>query len=481
LAAAGLARASTFNITIGNSSMKTLGTLALGAMCVLAMALHVDTAAAQAAAPPTTFSLMTLDPGHFHASLVQKFMYGDVDSVVNVFAPVGDDVNQHLLRIDAFNKRTDNPTHWVEKVYTGPDYLDRMLAAKPGNVVVIAGNNARKMEYIQRSIEAGLNVLADKPMVRTPTDLVKLEATFKTAKAKHVLLYDIMTERSEITTELQRELSMLPDLFGTLQKGTPTNPAISKVSVHHFSKIVAGAPLKRPEWFFDVRQEGEGIVDVTTHLVDLVQWEAFPDKIIERSDVTMLKARRWATPVTLTQFSQVTGASAFPEYLQRDLKNGVLQVLSNGEMTYRVKGVNARVSVTWNFEAPEGTGDTHFSVMRGTRASLVIRQGAAQNYKPALYIERNPSVSVRQFDAAVLVALMALQERFSGLGVRREGDIWAVTVPGSYDVGHEAHFAVVTNRYLGYLRGGQMPVWEVPNMLTKYATIMKAYTMSGGR
>ena len=47
-------------------------------------------------------------------------------------------------------------------------------------------------------------------------------------------------------------------------------------SVHYFSKTVAGVPLKRPPWFFDVRQEGEGIVDTSTHLVDLIQWEAFP-------------------------------------------------------------------------------------------------------------------------------------------------------------------------------------------------------------
>ena len=73
---------------------------------------------------------------------------------------------------------------------------------------------------------------------------------------------------------------MQPELFGTLVKGTTDDPAISKVSVHHFSKIVSGAPLKRPQWFFDVRQQGEGIVDVTTHLVDLVQWEAFPEQTL---------------------------------------------------------------------------------------------------------------------------------------------------------------------------------------------------------
>lgn len=433
------------------------------------------------AAQAKAFRLITLDPGHFHASLVQKFMYDDVDSVVHVFAPAGDDVAQHLMRIDAFNKRTDKPTHWAERVYTGPDYLERMLATKPGNIVVIAGNNARKTEYIVRSIDAGLNVLADKPMVRTPADLVRLERAFVTAEKKHVLLYDIMTERSEVTTVLQRELSVRPDLFGTLVKGTPDDPAITKVSVHHFSKIVAGAPLKRPEWFFDVRQEGEGIVDVTTHLVDLVQWEAFPDQTLSRSDVTMLRARRWATPLSLAQFKSVTGADTFPTFLKRDVHGGLLQVMSNGEMTYRVRGVHAKVSVTWNFEAPPGTGDTHFSVMRGTKAKLVIRQGKEQNFKPMLYVERDPSVSAAAHDAALNAAIASLQQRFPGAALRRDGDKWAVTVPAKFDVGHESHFAEVTNRFLGYLRGGKMPAWEVPNMITKYATIMEAYTMSGGQ
>jgi predicted dehydrogenase len=427
------------------------------------------------------FSLITLDPGHFHASLVQKFMYGDVDSVVHVFAPAGDDVAQHLMRIDAFNKRPDNPTHWAERVYTGADFLDRMLASKSGNIVVIAGNNARKTEYIARSVSAGLNVLADKPMVRTPADLVKLEQAFRTARDKHVLLYDIMTERSEVWTELQRELSMRPDLFGTLVKGTADDPAITMVSTHYFSKIVAGAQLKRPEWFFDVRQEGEGIVDVTTHLVDLVQWVGFPDQTLKRSDVTMLKARRWPTAVSREQFGKMTGASDFPAYLRGDVKEGALQVYSNGEMTYRLRGVHANVSVTWNVESPKGTGDTHYSSMRGTKAKLVIRQGPEENFKPVLYIERDPSVTPAAHDAALTSAVAALQQRFPGVGIRRDGGKVAMSVPATFDVGHEAHFAQVTNRFLGYLRGGQMPAWEVPNMITKYATIMQAYTMSGGR
>jgi predicted dehydrogenase len=424
------------------------------------------------------FRLLTLDPGHFHASLVQKFMYPDVDSVVHVYSAGGDDLAQHLARVESFNKRGDQPTRWVEKVHTGPDFLERMIADRAGNVVVIAGNNARKTEYIVRSIDAGLNVLADKPMIRTPDDLVRLRQAFQSAERKKVLLYDIMTERNEVTTALQRELSMQPALFGTLVKGTTENPGISKVSVHHFSKIVAGSPLKRPEWFFDVRQQGEGIVDVTTHLVDLVQWEAFPGQTLQQSDVRMLSARRWTTSISPAQFEKVTGAKQFPSYLQRDVKDGVLQVYSNGEMNYTVRGVHARVSVTWNFEAPEGTGDTHYSMMRGTKANLVIRQGAEQKFKPVLYVERDASVTVATHEAALKSAVDRLQGKWPGVAVRRDGDRFVVDVPAKYDVGHESHFAQVTSAFLRYLREGKLPEWEVPNMLVKYGTIMEGYRKS---
>jgi predicted dehydrogenase len=353
-----------------------------------------------------------------------------------------------------------------------------MIADRAGNVVVIAGNNARKTEYIVRSIDAGLNVLADKPMVRTPDDLVKLRQAFRTAAQKKVLLYDIMTERNEVTTALQRELSMQPALFGTLVKGTTKEPAITKVSVHNYSKIVAGSPLKRPQWFFDVRQQGEGIVDVTTHLVDLVQWEAFPGQTLKESDVRMLSARRWPTPISLAQFSKVTGADSFPDFLKRDMKNGVLQVYSNGEMNYTLRGIHVKVSDAWQFEGPQGSGDTHFSIMRGTKANLVIRQGAEQKYKPVLYVERNPSVTPAAHEAALNAAVEHLQGKWPGVAVRREGDHFAVDVPAKYDVGHESHFAQVTSDFLRFLRAGQLPEWEVPNMLVKYATIMDAYRMS---
>ena len=226
--------------------------------------------------PSNDVRLITLDPGHFHAGLVQKFMYPQVSPVVHVYAPAGPDLQEHLKRIEGFNTRADQPTHWEEKVYTGPDFLERMLREKAGNVVVLAGNNAHKTEYINRSVSAGFNVLADKPMAITPADFDLLRKAFTRAAANKVLLYDIMTERYEITSILQRELARMPELFGTLEKGTPEQPAVVMESVHHFFKEVAGKPLIRPAWFYDVRQQGEAIPDVGTHLVDCVQWDLLP-------------------------------------------------------------------------------------------------------------------------------------------------------------------------------------------------------------
>src|SRR5664280_241672 len=217
--------------------------------------------------------LMTVDPGHFHAALVQKIMYDQVSPEVHVYAPEGPDYLQHLDRIKSYNGRTADPTSWNEIVYTGPDFFDKMLEQRPGNVVVLSGNNQKKAEYISRSINTGLNVLADKPMIISAKDFPTLVQAFKTANEKGILLYDIMTERYEITTILQKLLSQNGKIFGVLTTGSKEKPAVTKISVHHFSKIVSGSPVLRPAWYFDIQQQGEGIVDVTTHLVDLVQWE----------------------------------------------------------------------------------------------------------------------------------------------------------------------------------------------------------------
>ena len=429
--------------------------------------------------PANSIRLITLDPGHFHASLVQKSMYSQIDSVVHVYAPAGEDVNEHLKRVEGYNSRTLDPTHWCEIVYTGPDYLQKMLAEKAGNVVVLAGNNQKKTQYIKASVEAGLNVLADKPMAIDPENFNMLRESFDIARQKGVLIYDIMTERSEITTILQREFSMDQDIFGTLETGTPDDPAVTKESVHHFFKFVSGTALRRPAWFFDVRQQGEGIVDVTTHLVDLIQWECFPEQAIDYTkDIEIINARRWPTAIYPSGFREITGVQPYPDYLKKDVKDSVLNVYSNGEINYRIRGIYARVSVTWNYKAPEGTGDTHFSVMRGTKANLIIRQGKEQNYKPTLYIEPVDKENGKLFAVVLASGIEKIQGKYPGIQVKNVGQSWEVIIPDKYRIGHEEHFAQVMERFLQYLKAGKLPEWEEPNMLAKYYITTKALELA---
>lgn len=426
-------------------------------------------------------SLITLDPGHFHAALVQKSMYPGVDSVVQVYAPRdGKDLQAHLGLVEGYNSDTVNPTYWKEEVYTGDDFLEKMLQDRRGNVVVLAGNNKRKIDYISQSIGAGLNVLADKPMAIDEEGFQKLEKSFAAAKEKGVLLYDIMTERFEITATLQKEFSQIEPLFGTLEKGSLEEPAITKESVHHFFKTVSGKPLIRPTWFFDVSQQGEGIVDVTTHLVDLVQWEGFPDQVINyEKDIQLLNAKRWATWLKADEFKKATNET-YPDDLQNNINDkNELGVYANGEINYTIKDVHAKVLVKWNFEAPQGTGDTHYSIMRGTKANLIIRQGAAENYKPVLYIEASQDENSDDVELQVAEAVKTLEERYKGIAVEplKKGH-YKVIVPQELTTSHEEHFAQVTANFLSYLKANKLPDWEVPNMLTKYYITTKALSLA---
>lgn len=424
--------------------------------------------------------LITLAPGHFHAYLVQKSMYEQVDPVVHVYAPEGQEVESHLAMIDTYNSRPDNPTSWQQVVYTGDDYLQKMLEEKKGNVVILAGNNSQKTQYIHAAVEAGLHVLSDKPMAINATNFELLKNAFDVARQNNVLLYDIMTERYEITSMLQKELMHIPEIFGVLETGSLENPSMVKESVHHLFKYVSGSVLRRPPWFFDVAQQGEGIIDVTTHLVDLIQWACFPEEILDyQRDVNMLSARRWPTLVSLHEFESITRQSEFPAYLEDSVVNDtILEVFANGEMNYTLKGIHARVIVKWDYRAPEGTGDTHYSIARGTKANLVIRQGAEEQFKPVLYIEPVDATNQDMFAESLTSAFAALAEKYPGVVLEPVETGWKVVIPEVFKVGHEAHFAQVTGKYLQFLVDGKLPDWEVPNMLAKYYTTTRALEMA---
>jgi len=419
--------------------------------------------------------IMTLDPGHFHAALVQKETLIGVSPEVHVYAPLGFDLIEHLKRISGFNNRKENPTRWALEVHTGADPLARMLREKPGNVVVIAGRNQGKIDRIKASVEGGVNALVDKPWIINATDFAKLEATLNAAEAKRLIAYDIMTERSEITTILQRELINDTGVFGAMLKGSENDPAIYMESLHHLFKMVSGSVNVRPAWFFDVKQQGEGVADVGAHLVDLVQWMVFPEQAIDyRKDVNVLSGKRWPTVMTKEEFKRVTNEPNFPAYLAGNVKDDKLEYFCNGSMTYALRGVHVKLDVIWNYEAPAGGGDTHVAWFKGSKSRIEVRQAQAHT----IYVIPNESSLKAEVMAALQKRVAALQTKYPGVALADEGDKLRVTFPDKYRDGHEAHFGQVATRFFGYLRDPKrLPAWEKPNMLAKYYTTTKGLEM----
>jgi len=445
------------------------------------LATAVVTGGGEGASPEgASVRLMTLDPGHFHAALVQKSMYPGVAPRVDVYAPLGGDLIAHLNRVSGYNARAESPTAWRLEVHTGPDFFERMLAEKPGNVVVLSGRNRVKMDRILGSVRAGLNVLADKPWILRSEQMPQLEAALAEADAKGLVAYDIMTERFEITSLLQRALVGDAEVFGGRLKGTPDDPAVYMESIHHLMKVVSGAPNIRPTWFFDTGEQGEGLNDIGTHLVDLVQWTLFPEQAIDyTSDVRVLDAQRWPTRIAEADFRRVTGTAGFPPALASHVKDGVLDYYCNTLVHYTVRGVHVGLNVIWDWEAPAGAGDRHYAVYRGGRARVEVRQGRADAYKPALYVVPVNPADRAALRTAVDRRVQALAATWPGIAIEDAGPDIRIAIPDRHRVDHESHFAQVTQHFLSYLKDRRtLPAWERANMLAKYYVTTTGTEMS---
>jgi hypothetical protein len=108
-----------------------------------------------------------------------------------------------------------------------------------------------------------------------------------------------------------------------------------------------------------------------------------------------------------------------------------------------------------------------------------IRQGAEQKWRPELYVVPNRPADAAAVTAALQRRLDELAKARPGLAVEDQGGRLRVVIPDRYRVGHEAHFAEVTERFLGYLKDpSSLPKWEKANMLAKYWVTTQAVERS---
>ena len=94
-------------------------------------------------------------------------------------------------------------------------------------------------------------------------------------------------------------------------------------------------------------------------MVDLVQWESFPEQIIDYSkDIQINGAGTGQHDLRPGEFKDITKLDSFPAFLHHNVTDTPLCTFCNGEINYQIRGVHVKTSVVWNYKAPEGTGDT---------------------------------------------------------------------------------------------------------------------------
>src|SRR5260370_4525229 len=85
------------------------------------------------------------------------------------------------------------------------------------------------------------------------------------------------------------------------------------------------------------------------------------------------------------RFRQVTGEAAWPDYPAPWLRDDALEYFCNGRLHYEIRGIHVDLEARWQWQTEAGD-DTHAAWYRGSRAPLELRQVAAENYRPQLYV-----------------------------------------------------------------------------------------------
>ena len=243
--------------------------------------------------------------------------------------------------------------------------------------------------------------------------------------------------------------------------------------MHQLDKLVDGAPLRRPWWYFDARVQGSGPVDIPTHAVDQAQWLVDGDG----AAAELVSARAWSTRVPVEAFCRITGEAGFPQELDPFVDGAALSYRCNAELVYRIGRVTASATTRWDLSA--AARRWRHLPQRRARERAPRPPGAKRPHGP-------PPPGVRGAPADAEGVLRALRETVAAwqADARRRGvpsgpATFEVTVPPPLDGGHETHFAKVLDEFLNIVDARGWPEGLAARTLAKYTLLAEAAAKTG--
>ena len=201
---------------------------------------------------------------------------------------------------------------------------DRLYAQTDPEIVAIANENDLKADAVMMALQAGCDVVADKPLCLTLGEQERIERFLAEHPERRLL--NLLTLRG------RPEWMALRDVIRAGQIGSP--------AFIHVRMAVRLKRDQRPAWFLDYRRSGGLFLDLLIHGIDQVEW-------LSEQRVTAVTAR--------------TGNIGFPdEETLRDhasvyceLDGGATAVVEGQRMLPETVGSDYRVTVA----ATEGVAD----------------------------------------------------------------------------------------------------------------------------
>ena len=290
---------------------------------------------------------MTLDPGHFHAGLVQKEMYPNVSKRVHVYAPLGTDLLEHLNRIVAFNTRARRiPPPGSSRFTPAPTRSSGCCASGRAMSWSSPGATGARSTRSKPRSKPDSTCWRTSPGSSIRPTFPKLESALDTAESqgpdrlrhhdRALRNHDHAPEGADPRPGHFRD--HLPGHGGrSLRLHGERAPPAQNGRGHAQPPARPGSSTSQ--------QQGEALPDVGTHLVDLVQWMLFPEQPIDyRKDVRMLAAKRWATVLTKARVPESHGRGGVSGLSESQVKADRLEYFCNGRVSYALRGVHIRLT-----------------------------------------------------------------------------------------------------------------------------------------